>query len=342
MNYKTIGNKKVYNSSFFGFSFFTVAPSLFSFSIRMRFLVISLFALHFSTFDSIAQLSAFQDEEGIITPTFRYDIIHAKKVASILIQTEEKPDGKVISNEGIVQYYCFDTAARLAESYYTIKAGSDAWDTIRSRYYYDQNNRLVTKRTDENVFFDTWYYIWYPDGKVKKEAHVHETQAPAEGTSFCIGAQKVISCDSFAYNIYPKQIQRYGYNEENTIYEKTITQYDDNKRMTGRYSHYQVGWLYSQVDLKYDSANRLSEYIYSGNVNGDVHKTIRLFYGKSGNILSEKVFEGGKQTHEIEYLYDKNSGLISDQLDRDYVKGVIEIWRFSYTFFDTDIILDSR
>ncbi len=303
---------------------------------------LTIFAVHAFIYASMAQLAAFQDENNLINPSFRYDVIRSQKIASILIQIEEKPDGKAIHDDGIVQYYRFDTAARLAESYYTFKTGSNAWDTVRSKYFYDRSNRLVTKRTDVGSFFDTWYYVWYDDGKIKKEAHVHETQSPAGGTSFYIGAQKVISCDSFAYNIYPKQVQRYGYNEENTIYEKTITQYDDNHQITERYSHYQVGWLYSQVDFKYDSANHLSEYTYSGNVNGEVHKTTHILYDKNGNIIAEKKFNAGKQTNEIEYLYDKNTGLISDKLDRDFAKAVIEIWKFNYTFFDRDIILDSQ
>lgn len=289
-----------------------------------------------------AQLAAFQDDRDIITPSFKYDVIHAKNIASIFIQIEEKPDGKMIRDDGIVQYYKFDTTSRLIQSYYTIKTGSNTWDTIRAQYYYDKDNRLLTKRINEGVFYDTWYYVWYADNNLKKEAHVHENPGTSGGQPFYIGEQKVISCDSFAYSIFPKQIQRFGYNEENTIYEKTITQYDDNKRMIERYSHYQVGWLYSQIDLKYDSANHISEYSISGNVNGEVHKTIRLSYDKSGNVLSEKIFESGKQTNEIEFLCDKTTGLITDKLDRDLKKGLIEIWKFNYTFFDKDIILDSQ
>ncbi len=344
MNFRTIPDPQIHNSSLYQFFYLSVMmpPPRLSFSGFIRTLVISFLVFNGSLFNSFAQLSTFQDEEGVISPTFRHDILREKKIASILIQDEVKPDGKKIHDDGIIQYYRFDTATRLTESYYTIKTESNAWDTIRTRYYYNGNNQPVTKRTNQGVFFDTWYYTWYQNGLIKKEAHVHETQAPAEGTSFYVGAQKVISCDSFAYNTYPKQIQRYGYNEENTIYEKTITQFDDHRNMIGRYSHYQVGWLYSQVDLKYDSANRLIEYTYSGNVNGEVHKTTRILYDKSGNISSEKIFEKEKQTHEVEFIYDNNTGLISDKLDRDYDKGLIEIRKFTYTFFDTDIILDSQ
>jgi len=283
-----------------------------------------------------AQLAAFQDESDIITPTFRYDIIHMKKVASITIHEEQKPDGKRIYDDGVMQYYRFDSLARLAESYYTIKENNDNWDTIRAHFYYDKRGNLVTKRTNEGSFFDTWYYVWNKENMLVKEAHVHESSGPGNGPDFKIGTQKMISCDSFAYNIYPKQIQRFGFNEQNTQYEKVITQFDDAKRMTSRYSHFLVGWLFSQVDLKYDSVNRLKEYVYAANLSGEVHKTVHLIYDKYGNILTEKVYAGDKQQHEIEYLYDNSTGLISDEIDRDYDKANISIYKFSYTFLDVD------
>jgi len=195
---------------------------------------------------------------------------------------------------------------------------------------------LVTKRTSDRGVFDTWYYVWYDNGMLKKEAHVQETPGPGIGPDFKIGNQKMISCDSFAYNVYPKQVQRFGYNEQNTLYEKAITQYDDKKRMISRYSHYQVGWLFSQVDLKYDSIYRLKEYTYASNLSGEIHTSVRLSYDKYGNILVEKVYSGDKQLHEIEYLYDNNTGLISDKLDRDYARRLISILKFSYTFLDVD------
>ncbi len=283
-----------------------------------------------------AQMAAFQDESDIITPTFRYNVINTKKIASITIQEEEKPDGKPIYNDGIMQYYRFDSAARLAESYYTIKENNDNWDTIRAKYYYDKNGLLVTKRTNEGVFYDTWYYVWDNDKMLRKEAHVHESAGPGDNADFKIGTQKMISCDSFAYNIYPKQVQRFGYNEQGAQYEKVITQYDDKKHLISRYSHFQVGWLFSQVDIKYDSIFRVKEYNYANNLNGDVHKTVKITYDKYGNILTEKVYSGDKQLHEIEYLYDNTTGLISDKIDRDYEKANIHICKYSYTFLDVD------
>ena len=282
---------------------------------------------------SHAQLQVFQDDEDLITPSFRYDIIKLENITSITIQYEYKPDGQPIIDDGIVKCFHFDSLGRLSDSYYTVKESKDSWDTIKTQYFYDSKNHLIVKRTNEGNFYDTWYYRWYDDGSMKKRAHVHEVPlATADNGIFRIGTQTVLSADSFAYVPYPKQTQRYGYNEENKIYEKTITYYDDKKHMVSRNFHYAVGWLYSQVDLKYDDKNRVIEYTYTGNLNGDVHKSVTTSYDAKGNVDVQKLFDNAKQTDNVEYMYDSKTGLITNQLDRDYNKLTINIARFSYTF----------
>jgi hypothetical protein len=290
--------------------------------------------LLFISFNLCAQLAIFQDEEDVITPSFRYDILKLNKVKTITIQYEYKPDGAPIKDDGIIKYYRFDSLNRLVESYFTVKETSETWDTIRSMYFYDQFSHLIIKRTNEGNFYDTWYYRWYGDGKMKKRAHVHEVPlAMSNNFDFRIGTQTVLSADSFAYTVYPKQLQRFGFNEENKIYEKTISYLDDKQRLSSRNFKYAVGWLYSQVDLKYDSINRIKEYTYTGNLNGDVHHTVKIVYNPYGGIDTEKIFESEKQTDNIEYMYDSTTGLITNQLDRNFPKAVINIARFSYEYW---------
>jgi len=287
----------------------------------------------FVSFCGKAQMAVFQDEEDLITPSFNYDVIKIRRVASITIQYEYKPDGQPILSDGIMKYFRFDSLGRVVESFFTVKESRDIWDTVRSFYYYDAESHLIIKRTNEGNFYDVWYYRWYSDGRMKKRAHAREV--PLTSTSqgdYRIGSQTILSADSFAYTPYPKQLQRYGYNEEGKIYEKTISYYDDKHRMTSRNFHYAVGWLYSQVDLKYDDKDRVIEYTYTGNLNGEVHHTVDITYDTDGSILNQKYSEKDKQTDNVEYMYDKGNGLITNELDRDFSKSVINIVRYTYQF----------
>src|SRR6202012_908959 len=129
--------------------------------------------------------------------------------------------------------------------------------------------------------------------------HVQETSEASPEEAFKMATQKVIAADSFAYIIYPKQTQQYAYNEDSKIYRKTIIQYDDNKRFVSRNTHYAVGWLYSEVDLSYDSLRRINEYVNTGNLNGNLNKKVIIKYDSLGRIATEDVWEDAKQTHHI-------------------------------------------
>jgi hypothetical protein len=282
------------------------------------------------------QLAPFQDETNMETPNFQKDIIKSKRISQITIHDLSKPDGAGINDDGIIHKYFFDTAGKIIESLYTVKVSSDNWDTVKCRYCYDSCCNLTIKRTQMGDFYDTWYYKWNKQNMLQREYHVHETSTISADGSFKISTQRVISTDSFAYITYPKQLQQYEFNEDNKIFQKTITQYDDNKRFLSRSSHYAVGWLYSQVDIKYDSAGRVIGYVSTGNLNGNLNQSTTIKYDSIGKIAEKGIWEDGKQRHHVEYMYDNETGLISDKLDRDNVKDMISILRFSYEIYSNN------
>jgi len=286
--------------------------------------------------DAFCQLDPFQDDDAMITPSFQKHVIQTKKISQITIHYFSKPDGSPIEDGGIINQYFFDTTGKITGSLYTTKAGSDKWDTIKCLYWYDNKGNLIIKRTQAGDFYDAWYYKWNKDPMVQTEYHVQETSEASPEEAFKMATQKVIAADSFAYIIYPKQTQQYAYNEDSKIYRKTIVQYDDNRRLISRNTHYAVGWLYSEVDLTYDSLGRINGYVTTGNLNGNLNRKISIKYDSLGKIAAQGIWEDGKQTHHIEYMYDNATGLISNKLDRDLDKATIDILRFSYEMYGQD------
>lgn len=283
--------------------------------------------------NTYCQFAPFQDEDALVAPHFQGDVIKAKRISQITVQDLSKGDGAPIRDEGIIHQYFFDTTGRMEGWLYTERISSDKWDTVKCKYCYDSIGNLIIKRTQIGDFYDSWYYKWNKDNMVQREYHIHETSILTTDGTFKIATQKVISQDSFAYIIYPKQVQQYEYNEDNKIFQKTITQYDDNKRFVSRNCHYAVGWLYSQVDVEYDSAGRVTAYTNSGNMNGAMNRKTTIKYDSAGKIEEQGIWTDGKQTDHIEFMYDNETGLILDKLDRDKDKAIIYITRFTYEMY---------
>jgi len=183
-------------------------------------------------------------------------------------------------------------------------------------------------------FFDTWYYKWYKDKQVKTENHIHEIKILMPDSNYKFTTQQVISADSFAYISYQKQLQQYVYNEDNKYFRKTITQYDDGKHLLSRNSQFALGGLYSQVDITYDEYGKITGYLNTGNMNGEMSQKTTILYDSLGKIEQQGIWEHGKQSHRIEFMYDNETGLISNKLDRNEEKAIISIIRFKYEMFE--------
>jgi hypothetical protein len=280
------------------------------------------------------QLSIFQDEEAIITPNFSEDVIRAEKISRITMHDFSKPDGSPISDDSTERCYFFDSAGKIIQTVCTVKTSNGNFDTIKCRYYYDALGNLSVKRIDMGDLYDTWYYKWYKDQLMQTSAHIHETMVLTKDSSYKFNAQQIISTDSFAYISYPKQLQQYAYNEDNKYFRKSIIQYDDEKRILSRNAEFAVGSLFSKVDITYDASGRISDYLYTGNMNGEISKKTHIQYDTLGKINRQDIWDHNKQSHQIEFMYDNETGLISNKLDRDEDKGIISIIRFSYEMFE--------
>ena len=301
----------------------------------MKHFLIFIFLI-FLAGNACCQLLPFQDEDAIVTPNFSSDIIKAKKISHITMRYFTKPDGNGINDDGIVNEYFFDTEGKIMETVCTVQKGSNGSDTTICHYYYDSYGNINIKRTRMGDYYDTWYYKWNKDKQMQTEAHVRETSAITPDGRFKIASQKVIAADSFTYVQYPAQVQQFAYNEDNKVFQKTILQYDDKKRFLSRNSHYSVGWLFSQVDLNYDTKGNIISYNSTGNINGDVHESATLKYDSLGKIAEQGIWENGKQKHHIEFMYDNETGLITNKLDRNEEKATISIIKFSYDMYDSN------
>lgn len=280
------------------------------------------------------QLAVYEDEDAIVSPGFNEAVLRIKKVSEITMHHFSKPDGLPILDEGVEEQYYFDTAGKITQSMSAIEADDGGYDTLICNYEYDKSDNIIVKRTETGSFFDTWYFQWYNNNLIKTVIHVHEISDSAAVKGNKMTTQETISADSFAYISYPKQLQQYEYNEDNKYFRKTFTQYDDNKRMVSRNSQFLVGSLYSQVDITYDTSGRITGIKNEGNINGERNQNTTTQYDSIGKVYEQNITVNGKLKHKIEFMYDTETGLISNKLDRDNDKSRIYIIRYSYEMYD--------
>ena len=69
-------------------------------------------------------------------------------------------------------------------------------DTIFADIYYDQKNRIITKRVKMGAYYNSYYYEYNEQGQIKKEMHFRETNVSENKNEFKMGVQNILSSKS--------------------------------------------------------------------------------------------------------------------------------------------------
>ena len=298
---------------------------------------------------------------SLTEPTFNSKLIKENKIKSINAVFSSKPDGKVIDDKGLSASFYFDTIGRLFSFYATnissftkeekyVPAGyqygrkiNDAYTSEQYFYKYDtaftfliynNQNRIIIKRTFAGDFCNTWYYEYYDNGKIKKQSNYKETNAGTSRTDFRLGVQTVLSEESFEYEQpVESQVKKKCLNDEKRVYKEIIINYDNKKNIISESSQFLVGWIYIENAYQYDDKSQLIEKKYSSNANGNLQEKSAYEYDAKGNILVEKKYKNTILTNEINYLYDETNKLVKSQLNRAFTEKKIDIVKYSYTYY---------
>lgn len=245
-----------------------------------------------------------------------------------------KADNDIVVNLGLTQGYEFDSLGRIIRFYSTQVKDENTFDTIATNIFYDNNGNMIGKRSNSGVFYDTYYYEYYPNRKVKKETHCRETNSNLAGNEFKLGVQLILSQETFEYDsLTTTQFKKKCLNDEGRIYKQGIINTNEKGKTVNENYNFVVGWAKIVNEYKYDQANRIIEKIIISNAGGDLKEKSIYEYDETGNLSGEKRFKNDKQTQEISYLYDETKKILKSQITRYYLENRIGIIKFSYEFF---------
>ena len=323
------------------------------------------FIIHFWLFvicDCTSQIINHRPVEISVGPVnFSPDQVRKNNIKSISITIADKPDGAVIIDKGASKGYEFDRNGNITRYFYTIlnstqkeeidvpatiKRGRIIYpaktrtkinflnDTIFINIFYDNKNRIITKRVKSGDYYDAYYYEYNELGKIKKETHCKETNISENKKEFRLGVQNILSSETFEYNVLtPTQTQKKCLNDEGREYKKAIINYDTRGNKVSETYEFIVSWMRQETTYQYDENRKLIKRTYQSNESGEV-KTYSIFeYATNEVLLTETIFKNEVLTDEINYLYDETNTLVKSEVNRDHKNASIGIVKYAYTFY---------
>ena len=322
------------------------------------FAYIFLFAIHHCN----AQLISTKPVEINVGPTnFNPTVVKQNKIKKIDVVIVDKPDGQMIIDKGASEGYQFDSLGRVTRYYYTIFHSAEREevdvpaikkkgriirqattktvtkyfnDTIFAYIFYDNKNRVVSKRVRTGDYYDAYYYEYNEQGQIKKEMHFKETNESENKNIFQLGVQSILSSESFEYiSLTPTQIKKRCLNDEGREYKKAIINYDSYGNKLSESYEFIVSWMRQENTFQYDASGKLIEHTYISNQSGEVKEYTAYQYSKEGVLLEEKKFKNDVLLNEISYLYDESNNLLKSKISRDHKNTSIGIIKLGYSFY---------
>lgn len=291
---------------------------------------------------------------------FNTEYIKTHNVKSITFDILDKKDLQVAEDKGLLNYYEFNDIGLLKRFYYTSIAkiiqkeyhsgvvyrhrkkisngysytkNEYVFDTISTSYFYNDAHLVKLKRYNDGAFYESYYYDYFPDGKVENEKRFKETNISGTKTEFKLGAQYVISEESYLYKIVsPRQYKKICLNNEGRTYKEIIYNLNDAKQLLNYNEQYTVTWIMQESNYTYNAKGQLTSAIYKSNSNGDLEQKRTYEYDSNDCLLTEKQYKNGILEKEVSYVTDASKKLTS-YIIRDDANKNIRIVKLYYTYW---------
>ncbi len=316
----------------------------------------------FLIFNCAAQIINNKPVDIAIGPiNFNSEQIKKNKIKSIAIVIVDKPDGSVIIDKGEGKGYEFDENGNVMRYYFTVlnrtqleeieqpaikkkgriirQANTSTLinyinDTVFVNIFYDNKNRIITKRVKTGDYYDAYYYEYNEQSQIRIEMHCKETNVSENKKEFKLGVQNILSTEAFEYTILtPTQIKKRCLNDEGREYKKSIINYDAKGNKLSENYEYIVSWMYQETTWQYDENGKLLKRTFKSNESAEVNEYSIFEYSKNALLTTETKFKNDKLTDEINYLYDETDRLVKSEVNRDHKNSSIGIVKYAYTFY---------
>ncbi len=294
-------------------------------------------------------------------PNFNAEVVKRNKIKTITFDILDKKDMEAPKDNGIMNYYEFDTLGRLIRFYYTtiskiivkeyhspakykkrrkISDGvvyyknENVFDTISTRFFYNEQGKIKMKRFNDGTYYEAVYYEYNEDGFVTRQLRCRETNTSSDKSVFVMGIQTVLSEEKFTYEkIGPHQYKKKCLNDEGRPFKEVIVNLNADKQPVKYNESFTATWVNQVTEFVYGSNTRMTERKYSGNSNGDLTLRQLYEYDENGYLYSEKQFKNEVLQNELSYITDASNGLLKSYADRDHVNKSIRITKLYFKFY---------
>lgn len=292
---------------------------------------------------------------------FDADSIAKLKIHTITNAYQYKPDGRIIDDKGLREYFEFDEQGRLFFYWKTRVRAMEAkaieheavyrrgkkirngwteykyaytYDTVFIHTYYDSLSRIHTRRFNDGEYYHTWYYTYNEEGWVVTQIHCRETNSGTSHRDFRLGVQTIISREDFTYEKYSStQVKQLCLNDEGKVYKETMLTLDVHGRLVESREAFTAGGVRITTTMGYDSAGRMASHAYTSNAGELMTELTEYTYDSLGRLESMRRYRNTVLKDEFSYLYDGKTPMSYAFINRRHIELGIDIVKTEVVYY---------
>ncbi|MBS1647846.1 MAG: hypothetical protein JST67_10945 [Bacteroidetes bacterium] len=292
--------------------------------------------------------------------SFNAKEIKKRKIKSIVFELVDKQDFKIAENKDLSRHYEFDSLGRLTRSYYTVvkkiiekeyhaapvyrhnrlvSSGgvytkeTYEFDTLFTRYFYDNKGNLIGKRYNDGSFYNATYYKYDSLNRVVSLLSCKETNASIDKSTFTLGMQHINFEEKYQYiNASPLQYKQQFLNDENRIFKELIVSFNADKQPIRYNENYIATWINQSTYFVYNEAKQLIEKKYTSNASENMELKETYEYDSRHLLNTEKKYKNNVLQTETGYIYDAETQVPTSFVTRDYINKSMLIVKMVYHY----------
>lgn len=257
-------------------------------------------------------------------PFFNVNFIKNNHIKTISGVYSVKKPGDVIRATNLKYVFHFDSLGRLHSTYET-QNNNGIKDTVINIYQYNAKNLLkVHWRNDAHGYTATHYHYDTLDRIIGEE--IKRDIIDKDGV---IKQSILLNQESMKYENYSNQTKKTVYNSYHLPYVDVFFNYNEFGYLLEKEERYKMTSSTNKNTYSYDNKGYLASIKSSSSIDGTFDEEFYFKYDEFGNMYEKLTFKNGKQTSDIQIIYNTDTKFLSSVLTRDLGTNFIHILRFS-------------
>lgn len=265
-------------------------------------------------------------------PFFYSEFIKKNGIREIEGVISTKASLKVIEQKNLVNTYQFNQNGQLTKQYRSFNR-SNSKDTTVITYFYDDNNQVITQRTNDNYGFFSNNYEYDNFNNILSKTYCRDENTATNKTNFNLGKQHVIVKETFSYETTDSTISKHTYNSHGKKYQTLISLYNEHGLVTREEKKLIINKKKSITTYEYSNKGYVSKKTIYPDFNKPKNKSTTYKYDDLGNLEYIDEYQNDKHITHKEIIYNKSTLLMKALLIQDIETNYIKIIKFSYNYW---------